>query len=100
MIVDDDQVATALLTTTDLGTPWTAQQPAQTFTSRAEGIPSLDPTMWCPAATTSAKDLTALAGQSGAIVSFATPKVGHTSHLLQQELWSNKIGRASCRERV
>jgi hypothetical protein len=83
-----DQLGTALLAASDLGATWTQVQ-SQVFTARNAEIPTLDPNMWCPAGASRAAALVPLTGDAGAIRGFSTPKSGHTSHLVEEQLWSN-----------
>jgi hypothetical protein len=79
------QLSNALLTASDLGDGWTEMQ-RDMFTTREPENPSIDPSLWCPAA--DADGLAALAGQEGADVelSLGTPEA---LFLVRQQAWTN-----------
>ncbi len=79
----------ALLTAADLGQNWSQQQ-SEAFTTRASGIPVIDPAQLCPDAADEAKKLQDLAGDSGAIVGLRSESAGTgTSLQVSEQAWSN-----------
>ena len=83
--VTSQQLSGALLTTSDLGTGWTETQ-RDVFTTREPENPSIDPSLWCPAA--QGDQLVALAGQEGADVELS---LGSSSSpfMVRQQAWTN-----------
>jgi len=79
----------ALLTADDLGTGWTQQQ-HQVFDTRPEGMPTLDPGMWCPQAGPVADDLGGLDAGGGAYVELQSGvSAARTHHGVSEQLWSS-----------
>lgn len=79
------QLSDALLTTADLGTGWTETQ-RTVFATREPENPSIDPSLWCPAA--DGAGLVALAGDEGADVELqlGSPQ---TPFMVRQQAWTN-----------
>ena len=90
----DETVATpealdaALLTAADLGAGWTQQQ-HEVFDARPEGMPALDPGMWCPQAGRVAEDLVGVDVGGGAFVELQSDESAARSHHgVTEQLWS------------
>lgn len=80
----------ALLTVTDMPAGWEESQ-RQVFEKRENENPSLDPSVWCPAAQTTAEPLIELAGDSGADVEMNMNRGGgQGSSLMRLQAWSNE----------
>lgn len=80
------EMKAVLLGSDDLGSKWMVMQ-SQAFDSR-EGIPTLDPGTWCPAAADASSGLGDLAGKSGAITGLRgvdLPK--GVSHQISEQLF-------------
>lgn len=77
----------ALLSADDLGSKWMLMQ-TQEFASR-EGIPTLDPGIWCPAAADSMANLGNVAGASGAITGLRGVGLAQgSSHQISEQLFT------------
>jgi len=83
-----DEVGSALLTASEVGTGWTQTQ-RDVFSTRAPENPSIDESSWCPAASDRAAALTKLAGGSGADVEFSADQPDHDFVGLREQGWSN-----------
>lgn len=83
-----EQISDALPTITDFEGDWKEIQ-RQVFEVRAAENPSLDPSIWCPAAGEVTKNLEELAGQSGADVEMSIEKSGQPTSLMRIQAWSN-----------
>lgn len=80
----------ALLTVTDMPAGWEESQ-RQIFETRGNENPSLDPSVWCAAAKTTAEPLVELAGDSGADVEMNLNRGdGKGSSLMRLQAWSNE----------
>lgn len=86
-----EQLSSGLLTVTDVESKWNETQ-RQVFDTRGNENPSIDPSIWCPAASTTANDLVNLAGDGGADVEMELKKsqAGTGSRLLREQAWSNE----------
>ncbi len=87
-VTTPEDLDTALLTAADLGTGWTQQQ-QEVFDTWPEGMPALDPGMWCPQAGSVADDLDVLVGGGGAFVELQSDESdARTYHGVTERLWS------------
>lgn len=87
-IVTPDDLDAALLSAADLGAGWTQQQ-HEVLDARPEGMPALDPGMWCPQAGSVADDLVELDAGGGAFVELQSDEsAGRTFHGVTEQLWS------------
>jgi len=85
------QLDAVLLAPADLGEGWTQTQ-RQVFTERGPEHPSIDPSVWCPAAEDDGARLVKLAGSSGADVELEGAG-GDPVRLIRQQAWSNGDAR-------
>lgn len=77
----------ALISADDLGSRWMSTQ-SQAFTSR-EGIPTLDPGIWCPSVAGSMTNLGNLAGTNGAITGLRGVGLAQgVSHQITEQLFT------------
>ena len=83
-----EQISDALPTITDFEGNWKETQ-RQVFEVRDVENPSLDPSVWCPAAKEVTKNLEELAGQSGADVEMSIEQSGQPTSMLRIQAWSN-----------
>ena len=80
----------SLLMVTDMPAGWEETQ-RQVFDQRENENPSIDPSVWCPAAQKTAAPLVALAGESGADVEMSRPQGdGKGATMMRLQAWSNK----------
>ena len=77
-----------LPTITDMPGEWNETQ-RQIFDSREPENPSLDPSVWCPAASMVTKNLVDLAGQSGADVEMQLRTTDGTIRMMRLQAWAN-----------
>jgi hypothetical protein len=82
------KLSDALLTVTDMPSGWSESQ-RDVFTTRAPENPSIDPSIWCSAASTSAKNLVTLAGNSGADVEMSFAMGSGPNRMMRLQAWSN-----------
>lgn len=83
-----EQISDSLPTITDFGDTWKETQ-RQVFDIRGAENPSIDPSIWCPAAREVTKNLETFAGQSGADVEMSTEQAGRPVSLMRIQAWSN-----------
>lgn len=81
-----EELSDALLIITDMDGDWNETQ-RQTFVTRSNENPSIDPSIWCPDAEQIAKPLTTLAGDSGADVEMQYTGLVTGARLLRQQAW-------------
>lgn len=80
----------SLLMVTDMPAGWEETQ-RQVFEKRENENPSIDPSIWCPAAQQTAAPLVALAGESGADVEMSRNQGGGKgATMMRLQAWSNK----------
>ena len=80
----------SLLTVTDMPAGWEETQ-RQVFEKRENENPSIDPSVWCPAAQKTAAPLVALAGDSGADVEMSRSQGdGKGATMMRLQAWSNE----------
>ena len=82
------ELSGALLSITDMEGSWNETQ-RQVFTTREAENPSIDPSVWCPQAAESSKDLVNLAGQSGADVEMSLAGEQDVRRMMRLQAWSN-----------
>lgn len=82
------ELSDALLTVTDMDAGW-AETQRQVFTERSPENPSIDPSVWCPAATGIAEPLTGLAGRSGADVEMQFESTLGANRMMRLQAWAN-----------
>ena len=83
-----EALSDSLLTVTDMPQGWEETQ-RQVFEKRGNENPSIDPSVWCPAAKDVTKNLIALAGTSGADVEMqAETQEGHP-RMMRLQAWAN-----------
>lgn len=88
-----DEMRDALLTSDDLGPGWVTVQ-TEVFTSR-EDIPTLDPGIWCSAATEMADRFGALAGSPGAITGLRASGLSQgSSHQVTEQIFTGSAAEA------
>lgn len=85
---DPAMLSGALLTITDMPGNWRETQ-RQAFTSREAENPSIDPSIWCPAASEVTKNLVSLAGESGADVEMQDLGTKEGFRMMRLQAWSN-----------
>lgn len=79
----------SLLTVTDMPQGWEESQ-RQVFEKRGNENPSIDPSIWCPAAEKTAAPLVKLAGESGADVEMNRNRGGGKgATMMRLQAWSN-----------
>lgn len=61
----------------------------QFFDTRSNENPSIDPSVWCPAAEMVTKNLVDLAGESGADVEMQAETPSETARLMRLQAWAN-----------
>jgi hypothetical protein len=101
VVYTPEELGTALLTADDIGTGWTEENRLVTDT-RPEGMPVLDPGMWCPAAEAVPGELESLVADGGAFVELLSDEstraggnaAGRNFHGISQQLWSNADAEA------
>jgi len=85
-----EALSDSLLTVTDMPQGWEETQ-RQVFEKRGNENPSIDPSIWCPAAQKTAAPLVALAGDSGADVEMSLSQGGGKgATMMRLQAWSNK----------
>lgn len=83
-----EMLSETLPTITDMPGNWNESQ-RQVFAVRGDENPSIDPSVWCPAAKEVTKNLIALAGTSGADVEMqAETQDGHP-RMMRLQAWAN-----------
>jgi hypothetical protein len=101
VVYTPEELGTALLTADDIGTGWTEENRLVTDT-RPEGMPVLDPGMWCPAAEAVPGELESLVADGGAFVELVSDEstraggnaAGRNFHGVSQQLWSSADAEA------
>ncbi len=83
-----EMLSDALPTITEMPGEWRETQ-RQVFNERGPENPSIDPSVWCPAAATVTKDLVDLAGDSGADVEMLALMETDTPRLMRLQAWAN-----------
>lgn len=83
-----EQISDALPTITDFEDNW-AETQRQVFEVRDVENPTLDPSVWCPAAKEATNNLEELAGQAGADVEMSLERSGQPTSLMRIQAWSN-----------
>ena len=83
-----DMLSDALPTITEMPGDWRETQ-RQVFSERSAENPSIDPSVWCPDASTVTKNLVDLAGDSGADVEMQAVMVAGTPRLMRLQAWAN-----------
>ena len=80
----------SLLSVTDMPSGWNETQ-RQVFEKRENENPSIDPSIWCPAAQKIAEPLVRLAGDSGADVEMGLERGGGAgATMMRLQAWSNE----------
>lgn len=90
---DPTMLSDALPTIADMPGTWQETQ-RQAFTQRGNENPSIDPSVWCPQASSATTMLVTLAGQSGADVEMALAESGEGQRMMRLQAWSNDEVRA------
>lgn len=83
------KLSEGLLTITDLNSEWNETQ-RQTFTTRGNENPSIDPSTFCPDAKDAATSLLMLAGAAGADVEMEFKGLSGHARLLRQQAWNDE----------
>lgn len=83
-----EMISDALPTITDMPGEWKETQ-RQFFDTRSNENPSIDPSVWCPAAEMVTKNLVDLAGESGADVEMQAETPSETARLMRLQAWAN-----------
>jgi len=83
-----EMISDALPTITDMPGEWDEAQ-RQVFETREPENPSIDPSVWCPAAGEVTADLVRLAGESGADVEMKTRNEAGTTRMMRLQAWAN-----------
>jgi len=83
-----EMISDALPTITDMPGEWDETQ-RQVFETREPENPSIDPSVWCPAAGEVTADLVRLAGESGADVEMKTRNEAGTTRMMRLQAWAN-----------
>lgn len=83
-----EMISESLLTITEMPSEWNESQ-RQIFTERELENPSIDPSIWCPAAKEVTKNLIELAGTSGADVEMQKEATSGPSSMMRLQAWSN-----------
>lgn len=78
----------ALPTITEMPGTWNESQ-RQVFETRSPENPSIDPSIWCPAAQEVTKDLVDLAGDSGADVEMQSGTTSSVTRMMRLQAWAN-----------
>lgn len=87
VVIANERLATGLLTVEDLGEGWTETQRTR-FEMREPENPSIDPSLWCPQADSTALRLVELAGDAGVDAEFEKVSKG-SSRYVRLQAWSN-----------
>ena len=83
------ELSDALLSVTDMPAGWEESQ-RQIFETRGNENPSIDPSVWCKQAESTAAPLVGLAGDAGADVEMTKPHGGgNGASMLRLQAWSN-----------
>ena len=82
------ELSDALLTITDMKGNWSETQ-RQAFTQRGAENPSIDPSVWCTAASEVTKNLIAFAGESGADVEMQFNNSSEIRRIMRLQAWAN-----------
>lgn len=83
-----DMLSDALPTITEMPGDWDESQ-RQVFTTRGAENPSIDPSIWCPAAEMVTENLVDLAGESGADVEMQSQSTGGNPRMMRLQAWAN-----------
>lgn len=81
-------ISEALPTITDMPGDWDETQ-RQVFDERGPENPSIDPSVWCPAAADLGDELVVLAGQSGADVEMQANTASGLPRMMRLQAWTN-----------
>jgi hypothetical protein len=81
-------ISDALPTITDMPAGWDESQ-RQVFDERGNENPSIDPSVWCPAAADAAENLVELAGRSGADVEMQQERPAGMPRMMRLQAWAN-----------
>ena len=92
-----EMISESLLTITEMPGDWNESQ-RQIFTEREPENPSIDPSIWCPAAKEVTKNLMKLAGTSGADVEMQKEATSGPSSMMRLQAWSNNDVNAYFRD--
>ena len=92
-----EMLSDALPTITEMPGDWDESQ-RQVFTTRGAENPSIDPSVWCPAAEMVTGDLLDLAGESGADVEMQARAAGANPRLMRLQAWANNDVEAYFRD--
>ena len=83
-----EMISDVLPTITDMPGNWDESQ-RQVFDVRGPENPSIDPSVWCPAAGMVTENLVDLAGQSGADVEMMSKGPSGTPRMMRLQAWAN-----------
>jgi hypothetical protein len=83
-----EMISDVLPTITDMPGEWDESQ-RQVFDVRGPENPSIDPSVWCPAAGMVTENLVDLAGQSGADVEMMSQGPSGTPRMMRLQAWAN-----------
>lgn len=83
-----EMISDVLPTITDMPGDWDESQ-RQVFDVRGPENPSIDPSVWCPAAGMVTENLVDLAGQSGADVEMMSEGPSGTPRMMRLQAWAN-----------
>ena len=83
-----EMISDVLPTITDMPGNWDESQ-RQVFDVRGPENPSIDPSVWCPAAGMVTENLVDLAGQSGADVEMMSEGPSGTPRMMRLQAWAN-----------
>jgi hypothetical protein len=86
-------ISDVLPTITDMPGNWDESQ-RQVFDVRGPENPSIDPSVWCPAAGMVTENLVDLAGQSGADVEMMSKGPSGTPRMMRLQAWANDESEA------
>ena len=87
-VVTPAVISEVLPTITDMPGDWDETQ-RQVFDERGPENPSIDPSVWCPAAADLGDELVVLAGQSGADVEMQANTASGLPRMMRLQAWAN-----------
>jgi hypothetical protein len=87
-VVTPATISEALPSITDMPGDWDETQ-RQVFDERGPENPSIDPSVWCPAAADLGDELVVLAGQSGADVEMQAESASGSPRMMRLQAWTN-----------
>jgi hypothetical protein len=101
VVYTPEELGAALLTAEDIGSGWTEQE-REVVDTRPDGVPAMDPGMWCPEAGGVPDELLSLVADGGAFVelqsSASTRATGSAAarnfHGVSEQLWSGSDAEA------